>query len=460
MAESVLKRLGDAVARADLHRRHGRVSDLIGLIVEATGLEAEVGEVCEIATGRGRASVPAEVVGFRKRRTLLMPLGELHGIGPGNVVTATGEPVRVPVGDELLGRVLDGLGRPLDQREELPDGRVRSAAGAPPDPLERPRIRERVGLGVRVLDGMVPCGRGQRLGIFAGSGVGKSSLLGMIARSTTADINVICLVGERGREVREFIERDLGDAIGHSVVVVATSDQPALVRIKAALTATSIAEHFRDKGHDVLLMMDSVTRLAMAQREVGLAIGEPPATRGYTPSVFAMLPRLLERAGTAERGSITGLYTVLVEGDDMSEPVADAVRSILDGHCVLSRALAHKSHYPAIDVLESISRLATEIMTPEALAAAAGLRETLAAYRAKEDLITIGAYTAGGDPAVDYAIAKLPHINAFLRQRADEASAARDTDAALVELMADWGEPGAFLPARADYPDVITMPEA
>src|SRR6478672_9466179 len=285
MAESLLKRLGDAVARADLHRRHGRVSDLIGLIVEATGLEAEVGEVCEIATGRGRAPVPAEVVGFRKRRTLLMPLGELHGIGPGNVVTATGEPVRVPVGDELLGRVLDAL--------------------------ERPRIRERVGLGVRVLDGMVPCGRGQRLGIFAGSGVGKSSLLGMIARSTTADINVICLVGERGRDVREFIERDLGDAIGHSVVVVATSDQPALVRIKAALTATSIAEHFRDKGHDVLLMMDSVTRFANAQREVGLAIGEPPATRGYTPSVFALLPKLLERSGTSANGSITGLYTVL-----------------------------------------------------------------------------------------------------------------------------------------------------
>ena len=357
MAESLLKRLGDAVARADLHRRHGRVSDLIGLIVEATGLEAEVGEVCEIATGRGRAPVPAEVVGFRKRRTLLMPLGELHGIGPGNVVTATGEPVRVPVGDELLGRVLDGLGRPIDRARSCP----RAACARPPaprrTPLERPRIRERVGLGVRVLDGMVPCGRGQRLGIFAGSGVGKSSLLGMIARSTTADINVICLVGERGREVREFIERDLGDAIGHSVVVVATSDQPALVRIKAALTATSIAEHFRDKGHDVLLMMDSVTRFANAQREVGLAIGEPPATRGYTPSVFALLPKLLERSGTAPDGSITGLYTVLVDGDDMNEPIADAVRSILDGHVVLTRELAHAGHYPAVDVLQSVSRL-------------------------------------------------------------------------------------------------------
>jgi flagellum-specific ATP synthase len=436
MAESLLKRLGDAVARADLHRRHGRVSDLIGLIVEATGLEAEVGEVCEIATGRGRAPVPAEVVGFRSRRTLLMPLGELHGIGPGNVVTATGEPVRVPVGDELLGRVLDGLGRPIDQGEELPDGRVRSAAGAPPDALERPRIRERVGLGVRVLDGMVPCGRGQRLGIFAGSGVGKSSLLGMIARSTTADINVICLVGERGREVREFIERDLGDAIGHSVVIVATSDQPALVRIKAALTATSIAEHFRDKGHDVLLMMDSVTRFANAQREVGLAIGEPPATRGYTPSVFALLPKLLERSGTSQHGSITGLYTVLVDGDDMNEPVADAVRSILDGHVVLTRELAHAGHYPAVDVLQSVSRLTGEISAPDVAAAAQEARALLAAWHDKRDLIAIGAYERGSDPLVDRALELKPAIDAFLRQAVDAPSTPEEADDALLSLLA------------------------
>jgi flagellum-specific ATP synthase len=436
MAESLLKRLGDAVARADLHRRHGRVSDLIGLIVEATGLEAEVGEVCEIATGRGRAPVPAEVVGFRSRRTLLMPLGELHGIGPGNVVTATGEPVRVPVGDELLGRVLDGLGRPIDQGEELPDGRVRSAAGAPPDALERPRIRERVGLGVRVLDGMVPCGRGQRLGIFAGSGVGKSSLLGMIARSTTADINVICLVGERGREVREFIERDLGDAIGHSVVIVATSDQPALVRIKAALTATSIAEHFRDKGHDVLLMMDSVTRFANAQREVGLAIGEPPATRGYTPSVFALLPKLLERSGTSQHGSITGLYTVLVDGDDMNEPIADAVRSILDGHVVLTRDLAHAGHYPAVDVLQSVSRLTGEISAPDVAAAAQEARALLAAWHDKRDLIAIGAYERGSDPLVDRALELKPAIDAFLRQAVDAPSTPEEADDALLSLLA------------------------
>ena len=446
MAESLLKRLGDAVARADLHRRHGRVSDLIGLIVEATGLEAEVGEVCEIATGRGRAPVPAEVVGFRQRRTLLMPLGELHGIGPGNVVTATGEPVRVPVGDELLGRVLDGLGRPIDQGEELPDGRVRSAAGAPPDALERPRIRERVGLGVRVLDGMVPCGRGQRLGIFAGSGVGKSSLLGMIARSTTADINVICLVGERGREVREFIERDLGDAIGHSVVIVATSDQPALVRIKAALTATSIAEHFRDKGHDVLLMMDSVTRFANAQREVGLAIGEPPATRGYTPSVFALLPKLLERSGTSAHGSITGLYTVLVDGDDMNEPVADAVRSILDGHVVLTRELAHAGHYPAVDVLQSVSRLVGEISAPDVAAASQEVRALLAAWHDKRDLIAIGAYEHGSDPLVDRALELKPAIDAFLRQAVDAPSTPEEADDALLSLLA--GDVAAALAAE------------
>jgi flagellum-specific ATP synthase len=437
MPDERVRRLTEAIGCADLHRRHGRVSDLIGLIVEATGLEAEVGEVCEIATGRSRAPVPAEVVGFRQRRTLLMPLGDLHGIGPGNVVTATGEPVRVTVGDELLGRVLDGLGRPLDDGEELPAGRVRSADGSPPDPLDRPRIRERVGLGVRVLDGMVPCGRGQRLGIFAGSGVGKSSLLGMIARSTTADINVICLVGERGREVREFIERDLGDAIERSVVVVATSDQPALVRIKAALTATSIAEHFRDRGNDVLLMMDSVTRFAMAQREVGLAIGEPPATRGYTPSVFALLPKLLERSGTSAHGSITGLYTVLVDGDDMNEPIADAVRSILDGHIVLTRELAHAGHYPAIDVLQSVSRLVDEISARDVAAAAQEVRSLLAAWHDKRDLVAIGAYEAGSDPLVDRAISLKPAIDAFLRQPVDAPSTPEEADEGLLELVAD-----------------------
>src|SRR4051812_8264726 len=302
-----------ALRDADLHRRHGRVRDLIGLIIEASGLEAEVGEVCSIDTGRGRPALAAEVVGFRGGRTLLMPLGEPTGVGPGSTVTASGRPFRVAVSDDLLGRAVDGLGRPLTGLDPLSSPVMRPAEASPPDPLLRPRIRERVGLGVRALDALVPCGRGQRLGIFAGSGVGKSSLLGMIARATEAEVNVICLVGERGREVREFIERDLGpEGLERSVVVVATSDQPALVRIKAAFTATAIAEAFRDEGRDVLLMMDSVTRFAMAQREVGLAIGEPPATRGYPPSVFAMLPKLLERSGTAPSGSITGLYTVLV----------------------------------------------------------------------------------------------------------------------------------------------------
>jgi flagellum-specific ATP synthase len=310
----------------------------------------------------------------------------------------------------------------------------RSTEGQPPDPLTRPRITDRVGLGVRALDTLVPCGVGQRLGIFAGSGVGKSSLLGMIARSTTADVNVIALVGERGREVREFIERYLGDALSHSVVVVATSDQPALVRIRAAFTATAIAEHFRDQGLGVMLMMDSVTRFAMAQREVGLAIGEPPATRGYTPSVFALLPRLLERAGTSARGSITGLYTVLVDGDDMNEPIADAVRSILDGHVVLTRSLAHAGHYPAIDVLQSVSRLIGEIVTPEVRDAGQRLRAALAAYREKEDLISIGAYQRGTDPMLDSAVSLMPRINAYLRQTVDERSSVTDADGELLAL--------------------------
>ena len=307
-------------------------------------------------------------------------------------------------------------------------------ARAAPPPSTRPRITERVGLGVRALDGLVPCGRGQRLGIFAGSGVGKSSLLGMIASSTSATVNVIALVGERGREVREFVERDLGDALSRSVVVVATSDQPALVRIKAAFTATTIAEHFRDQGHDVMLMMDSVTRFAMAQREVGLAIGEPPATRGYTPSVFALLPRLLERAGTSTKGSITGLYTVLVDGDDMNEPVADSVRSILDGHVVLTRSLAHAGHYPAVDVLQSVSRLVGEIVSSDVQQAAQQLRAALAVLREKEDLVAIGAYQHGSDPALDTALAHRAEIERFLRQAVGERSEPAETDARLVEL--------------------------
>jgi flagellum-specific ATP synthase len=432
-----------ALRDADLQRRHGRVRDLIGLIIEATGVEAEVGEVCSIETGRGRSVVPAEVVGFRAGRTLLMALGDATGIGPGARVTASGRPFAVEVSDALLGRSLDGLGRPIDGFGPVggTDGvRTRAAQAAPPDPLERPRIHERVTLGVRALDALVPCGRGQRLGIFAGSGVGKSSLLGMIARSTSAEVNVICLVGERGREVREFMERDLGpEGMARSVIVVATSDQPALVRIKAAFTATTIAEHFRDQGRDVMLMMDSVTRFAMAQREVGLAIGEPPATRGFTPSVFAVLPKLLERSGTAPRGTITGLYTVLVDGDDMNEPIADAVRSILDGHIVLSRRLAHAGHYPAVDVLASVSRLVGEVTSAEVRAAGGEVRRLMAAYRDKEDLIAIGAYQAGSDALTDAAIAARTPTDEFLRQRVDDPSTCEDAERGLVELAA-YGE--------------------
>jgi flagellum-specific ATP synthase len=454
-----LSRVEEAVHRADLHVRHGRVSNLIGLIIEATGVEAEVGELCHVDTGRHSSPVPAEVVGFRDSRTLLMPLGEMHGIGPGNAVTATGEQFRVPVGDELLGRVVDALGAPMDGFEDAPlPASTRPTAAAPPAALSRPAITERLSLGVRALDALVPCGRGQRLGIFAGSGVGKSSLMGMMARSTAADVNVICLVGERGREVREFIERSLGSALSRSVVVVATSDQPALLRIKAAFTATTIAEWFRDQGRHVTLMMDSVTRFAMAQREVGLAIGEPPATRGYTPSVFALLPKLLERSGTSPSGSITGLYTVLVDGDDMNEPVADAVRAILDGHVVLSRDLAHAGHYPAIDVLGSVSRLIDQVVPADIRMAGQELRRLMAALREKEDLISIGAYQPGSDPTVDTALAKRAEMAAFLQQAVEHCSTAAEADAGLLELVMG-GDPEEALAADLAVPDeAVAMP--
>jgi flagellum-specific ATP synthase len=453
MLSSAVDSAAAALRDADLHRRHGRVRDLIGLIVEATGVEAEIGEVCSIDTGRGRPAVPAEVVGFRAGRTLLMALGDATGIGPGSRVSASGRPLRVEVSDDLLGRALDGLGRPIDGLGPLGVARPRAVSASPPDPLERPRIRERVSLGVRALDALVPCGRGQRLGIFAGSGVGKSSLLGMIARSTSAEVNVICLVGERGREVREFIERDLGpEGLERSVVIVATSDQPALVRIKAAFTATTVAEHFRDQGRDVMLMMDSVTRFAMAQREVGLAIGEPPATRGYTPSVFALLPKLLERSGTSRAGTITGLYTVLVDGDDMNEPIADAVRSILDGHVVLSRDLAHAGHYPAVDVLASVSRLVGEVVDPAVRAAGNEVRRLMAAYREKADLIAIGAYQAGSDALTDAAIAAREPIDGFLRQPVEDRSTAEEADAALTQLalLSGLGSLPAAVPEPAE----------
>ncbi|HYC73155.1 MAG TPA: FliI/YscN family ATPase [Opitutaceae bacterium] len=401
-------------------QRVGAVTGVAGLIIESEGPNVGLGELCLVRSPRTGFSVRAEVVGFREHRVLLMPLGDTAGLHTGCEVAAADRPALPRPGPELLGRVLDALGRPFDGGGLLPLDR-HVGAGAPPHPLRRRRIKEPMTTGVRALDTFVPVGRGQRLGIFAGSGVGKSTLLGMIARGCSADVVVVALVGERGREVREFLEKDLGpDGLRRSVVVVATSDTPAPLRLRAAFTATAIAEAYRDQGKNVLLMMDSVTRFAMAQREIGLAIGEPPATRGYTPSVFALLPRLLERAGAGETGAITALYTVLVEGDDMNEPVADAVRGILDGHLVLSRHLAHFNHYPAIDVLESVSRLTRDICTPEQVAQAAQAREHLALYRKNEDLVSIGAYQKGTNPALDQAIALHEPLRSFLRQGTQE----------------------------------------
>ncbi len=405
------------VRSAPSARRLGRVTGITGLIIESEGPSVGLGEICLITSDREAISVMAEVVGFRGEHVLLMPLGETGGLHPGCEVAAWDRPP-LPVADEkLLGRVLDAMGRPLDGGSPLAVQRTDASVARPPHPLRRQRIRDVFVTGVRAIDTFIPVGRGQRLGLFAGSGVGKSTLLGMIARDAEADVVIVGLVGERGREVREFLEKDLGaEGLARSVVVVATSDTPAPLRLRAAFTATALAEAYRDAGKNVLLLMDSITRFAMAQREVGLATGEPPATRGYTPSVFAMLPRLLERSGAGERGAITALYTVLVEGDDMNEPVADAVRGILDGHIVLSRALAHQNHYPAIDVLESVSRLIRDVCTPEEVALSGRAREHLALYRKNEDLITIGAYQRGSNQALDQAVALNPNLRAFLRQ--------------------------------------------
>jgi flagellum-specific ATP synthase len=394
-----------------------------------------IGETARISYKRTLAPVLAEAVGFRDAKVLLMPLGELGGIAAGSEVVALGKPLQIAVSDAVLGRVLDGLGRPIDGVGPIAEARRTDINAAPPDALGRKRVTEPLGVGVRAIDGLLTVGKGQRVGIFAGSGVGKSTILGMIARNTAADVNVIALVGERGKEVRDFLERDLGEAgLKRSVVVVATSDQPALVRIKAAFVATRIAEYFRDQGLDVMLMMDSVTRFAMAQREVGLAIGEPTTTRGYTPSVFALLPKLLERTGTSEHGTITALYTVLVDGDDMNEPIADAVRSILDGHVVLSRKLAAGNHYPAIDVLASVSRVMPDVVPPAHAAAASAIRDVLATYRDAEDLVNIGAYVAGSNPRVDRALSRIDHVRAFLRQGIDERSTFDESQQALTTL--------------------------
>ena len=419
-------------------RVSGRVTDVIGLVIEGTGPGLPIGGTCIIERRDGSAGVPAEIVGFRQRRVLLMPLGDVAGIEPGSRIVADGDRPVVGVGPGLLGRVLDGLGNPIDGGDAIaPDGEV-ALYGGHINPMDRALIRAPLDLGVRALNGLLTCGRGQRLGVFAGSGVGKSALLGMIARTTQARVNVIALIGERGREVREFIERDLGpEGLARSVVVVATSDQPPLVRVRGAFLATALAEYFRDRGGDVMLMMDSLTRLAMAQREVGLSVGEPPSARGYTPSVFALLPRLLERAGATARGTVTGLYTVLVEGDDMNEPVADTARSLLDGHVVLDRQLANQGHFPAIDVLKSISRLMTDIVPKAHRDLVAKVRRWLATYLDAEDLIKIGAYTAGASPGIDEAIAKIDAINEFLRQGLAERCSLADSVAALTQLVGE-----------------------
>jgi len=395
----------------------GYVQRITGLTIEANGPLVKIGEVCEIYPIDKENPILSEVVGFRDERILLMPLGDMEGIGPGSLVVATGETLKVKVGLSMVGRVLDGLGNPIDGKGPLKYESEYPVNNMPPNPLLRKRIEDILPLGVKTIDGLLTCGKGQRVGIFAGSGVGKSTLMGMIARNALSDINVISLIGERGREVREFIENDLKEeGLSRSIVVVATSDQPALVRLKGALLATAISEYFRDAGRDVMLLMDSLTRFAMAQREIGLAIGEPPVTRGYTPSVFAVLPKLLERSGTSDKGSITALYTVLVDGDDMNEPITDAARGILDGHIVLSRKLAHKNHYPAIDVLASISRVMPNIATDEHKKLASDLKDILATYRDSEDLINIGAYKEGSNKSIDRSIKKIDLINSFLKQ--------------------------------------------
>src|SRR6056297_4333551 len=419
-----LEKIEKTIENTKVNREFGYITRVVGLIIESIGPEVSIGELCYIKSSEG--DIEAEVVGFNDNKVLLMPIGVMKGITPGAKVIASGSELKIEIGNELLGEVLNGLGKPLtSEKEELDYANLKevSVSKEPPDPLKRSRIKEPLSLGLKSIDGLLTCGKGQRVGIFAGSGVGKSTLLGMAARNTEADINVIGLVGERGREVREFIERDLGEkGLENSIVVVATSDKPALVRFKAAQITTAIAEYFRDKGQDVLLMMDSITRVAMALREVGLATGEPPATRGYPPSVFAKLPRLLERTGTNDKGTITALYAVLVEGDDFNEPISDTVRGILDGHITLSRSLASKNHFPAVDVLESVSRVMKDVVNEDHIEAAGELKKMLANYRESEDLINIGAYEEGSNPAVDRAIEHIDDINDFLQQGITEKS--------------------------------------
>ena len=432
--EPTFQRVREKIENINFIHISGRVVQVLGLVVEANGPNARIGDLCYI-DGEGSSPVAAEVVGFRGERILLMPLGQMQGIRAGCEVRASGGCLEVPVGDKLLGRILNGLGEPIDSKGPIQPDTFYPVQATPPNALDRTMIEEPFPTGVRAIDSMLTIGKGQRMGIFAGSGVGKSTLLGMIARNGGADVNVIALIGERGREVREFLENDLGpEGMARSVVVCATSDEPALVRIKAALTATAISEYFRDQGLNVMLMMDSVTRFAMAQREVGLAAGEPPSTRGYTPSVFALLPRLMERAGCSSKGAITAIYTVLVDGDDTNEPVADAARGILDGHIVLSRKLTSRGHYPPIDVLNSLSRVMPMVTEQQQVQQANHVRELMAAYSDVEDLINIGAYKTGQNPVADEALSKWPKIMGMLRQDRAESSEIGVTIEQLQEL--------------------------
>ncbi|MDD5529862.1 MAG: flagellar protein export ATPase FliI [bacterium] len=435
MTELLLDKYLTKIENTDFISHSGKVTGVTGLIIEARGLHAAIGEVCNlINNNNAHESIKTEVVGFKGDNTLLMPLGSMDGISPDTEVITTGKPLEIPVGNNLLGRVLDGLGNPIDDKGPLLSSENRCVYNVAPHPLKRSRVKEVLPTGIKAIDGFLTCGKGQRVGIFSGSGIGKSTLLGMIARYCKADINIIGLTGERGREVKDFIEKDLKEGLSKSVVVVSTSEQPALIRLKGAFTATTIAEYFRDKGYNVLLLLDSITRIAIAQREIGLSIGEPPTTKGFTPSVFALLPKLLERSGMSDTGSITGFYTVLVEQGDMDEPISDAVRAILDGHIVLSRKLAHANHYPAIDILSSISRLMIDIVPKEHNNAAKSTRDILALHKETEDLINIGAYVRHSNPKIDHAIDMIDKINDFAEQEIDSKTEYKQTVQQLIEL--------------------------
>ena len=433
-----IKKYISAVKEKRFMKYTGKITEVTGLTIESNGPMATIGELCYIYPYGSNNPILSEVVGFKEDKILLMPLGEMEGIASGSVVVGSGKSLRVNVGEELVGRVLDGLGNPIDGLGPIKSNKYYPVSNTPPSPLDRKVIKDPLSIGVRAIDGLLTCGKGQRVGIFAGSGVGKSTLMGMISRNSTADINVIGLIGERGREVNEFIQNDLGEeGLKKSVLVVVTSDQPALIRVKGAMVTTAIAEYFRDKGLNVMLLMDSLTRFAMAQREIGLAIGEPPVTRGYTPSVFATMPRLLERTGASDKGTITGLYTVLVDGDDLTEPVTDTVRGILGGHIVLSRKLANANHYPAIDVLASISRVMPNISSKEHLKAANTIKDIMAVYKEAEDLINIGAYKRGSNKKIDIAIDLMEDIEGFLKQETYKVSTFEETLYAMNEIISE-----------------------